>query len=31
MGLTNIEMQPVIHIHGLRGLFIFIEKKLKHT
>jgi hypothetical protein len=24
MGLTNVEMQPVIHFHRLRGSFIFI-------
>jgi hypothetical protein len=29
MGLTNIEMQPVIHFYRLRGSFIFILKKLK--
>jgi hypothetical protein len=31
MGLTKIEMQPVIHFHRLRGAFIFIFKKLKQV
>jgi hypothetical protein len=28
MGLTNIEMQPTIHFHRLRGSFIFLKKKV---
>jgi hypothetical protein len=31
MGLTNIETQPVIHFHRLRGSCIFIKKKIKHS
>jgi hypothetical protein len=33
MGLTNIETQPVIHFHRLRGSFIFmyVLKKNKRS